>query len=149
MSKFELLSFVTVWVLSHFKFLSFATIWVLSQFEVCHHLSFVKFSVVEFCHNFKFCNNLSFGILSQFEFWSFIAICFLEFHHNWSFCKTEGKTEQITETNGQCGKLWPYQPFSMTYLQKKRVWIYFKSRIWETKNLSTNVDSSTDTKKSC
>ena len=83
-SQFEFchgLSFVTTWVLSQHEFcqnLNFVAIYVFS-FVTIWFFSFVTISVFEFCHN------LSFWVMSPFEFLSFITIWVIEFCHHLSF----------------------------------------------------------------
>ena len=75
MSQFELLSFF-----SQFSF-SFVPIWV---FELCHNLSFWVLSQFEFLSFvtiwvFEFCHDLSFWVLSTFGFLSFVTFRFFIF----------------------------------------------------------------------
>ena len=86
------------WVLSQFELLSFVTIWVLSQFEFCHKLiffSFVTILVFEVFYLiflsfftiwvFEFCDSLISWVLSQLDFWFFSQFEFLNFVTIWVF----------------------------------------------------------------
>ena len=77
LSQIEILSFVTIWVFDFGLDLNFV---VLSQF---YFFSFVTTSVFKYCQNLiflglvtivKICKNLSFWVLTQFEFLSFVMI---------------------------------------------------------------------------
>ena len=114
----------------------------MSQLELCHNLSFWVLSQFQFfCFCFfcvaiwisEFCHHFSFWVLSQFEFLSFITIWVLNFVTIWGI----GLLLSFVISGGfgfckRCLKCWNLE------LGTK------KSRIRETKHLSTDADSSTD-----
>ena len=73
------------WVCSQFELLRFVTIWVV---EFCHNLSFWKFSKLELSfvpfEVFEFCYNTSFWVLLQLKFLSFVTICSRRLVVGWS-----------------------------------------------------------------
>ena len=123
------MSHLGFWVFSHFEFKIFLSLfeffWVISDFEF---LSFVTSWVYEFWHLF------SFWVMSLFEYFSFCVFDFFFSHSSFKILSHYF----VVFLSFEFFLVWQF----FSYLCQNK---FEKSRIRETKHLSTNKDSSTDT----